>query len=269
MVINRYNIVPGDDLRGANLAGFDLTGADLTDANLAGNDLTETVLRGTFLLKANLRGAFMPGVDLTDAILEEADLRDANLRGTNLRGANLRGADLRGADLRGAFMPGAILEESNLRDAILRDAILRDANLRGANLTGADLTRATLPEAPSLKSCLALNSNIEGAITNVNQLLNLIESNKNNEEESNIYKGHLKWIEDNMEELIRNNHITDKDKATIDDHNDRRDLSRLARCSRGVQEIITAGNNELTGVVELAFAQGILQSNNNNNGQEK
>ena len=197
MLINGYNIVPGANLIGANL-------------------------RGT-----NLRGAFMPGVDLTDAILEEANLRDANLRGTNLRGAFMPGADLRDAILRDANLRGA-----DLRGADLRGANLRGADLRGANITGADLTGAILPEASSLKSCLALNSDIEGAITNVNQLLNLIESNKNNEEESNIYKGHLKWIEDNMEALIRNNHITDKDKATIDDHNDRRDLSRLAQCSR-------------------------------------
>lgn len=196
------------------------------------------IVPGANLIWADLGRADLKRCDLRRANLEAANLKRCDLRGTNLRGVDLRGADLRGADLRRANLIGA--------------------NLSGANLTGADLTRATLPEAPSLKSCLALNSNIEGAITNVNQLLNLIESNKNNEEESNIYKGHLKWIEDNMEELIRNNHITDKDKATIDDHNDRRDLSRLARCSRGVQEIITAGNNELTGVVELASVQGIF-----------
>ncbi len=233
MLINGYNIVPGANLIGANL-------------------------RGT-----NLRGAFMPGVDLTDAILEEANLRDANLRGTNLRGAFMPGADLRDAILRDANLRGA-----DLRGADLRGANLRGADLRGANITGADLTGAILPEASSLKSCLALNSDIEGAITNVNQLLNLIESNKNNEEESNIYKGHLKWIEDNMEALIRNNHITDKDKATIDDHNDRRDLSRLAQCSRDTKmaadEMLSSkGLGEglgkgLTDLVELASVQGIF-----------
>ena len=209
------------------------------------------IVPGADLRRANLRGANLAGFDLTEVDLTEVDLTGADLRGADLRGPILRGAILRGADLRGA---------------ILRRANLTDANFRGANLTGADLTRATLPDAPSLKSCLALNSDIEGAITNVNQLLNLIESNKNNEEESNIYKGHLKWIEDNMEALIRNNHITDTDKATIDD---RRDLSRLAQCSRGVKEI-TAGNEGLgkglTGFVRELCVQRILQPNN---GQEK
>ena len=217
MVINGYNIVPG-----ANLIGANLSWANLFEANLEGANLEEAILTGAILKFANLTGA-----NLTGAIL-----KFANLTGANLEGAILTGANLRGTNLRGAFMPGADLRDAILRDANLRGADLRGADLRGANITGADLTGAILPEASSLKSCLALNSDIEGAITNVNQLLNLIESNKNNEEESNIYKGHLKWIEDNMEALIRNNHITDKDKATIDDHNDRRDLSRLAQCSR-------------------------------------
>ena len=212
MVINGYNIVPG-----ANLIGANLSWANLFEANLEGANLEEAILTGAILKFANLTGA-----NLTGAILKFANLTGAILTGANLTGADLKRANLKRCDLRGA----------DLRGTNLRGADLRGADLRGANITGADLTGAILPEASSLKSCLALNSDIEGAITNVNQLLNLIESNKNNEEESNIYKGHLKWIEDNMEALIRNNHITDKDKATIDDYNDRRDLSRLAQCSR-------------------------------------
>ncbi len=68
-----------------------------------------------------------------------------------------------------------ILEGPILEGLILEGLILEGPILRGANLTGADLTGATLPEASSLKSCLALNSDIEGAITSVDQLLNLIE----------------------------------------------------------------------------------------------
>lgn len=126
---------------------------------------------------------------------------------------------------------------------------------------GLILQGLQLPEDSSLKFCLALNSDIEGAITNVSQLLNLIESNKNNKEESNIYKGHLKWIEENMEELIRNNHITDKDKATIDE---RRSLGRLARCSRDTKmaadEMLSSKGlaKGLTDLVEFLSAKRVF-----------
>ena len=198
----------------------------------------------------------------------------ANLTGTNLEGANLTGADLTEAHLEGANLFEANLEGANLTGADLiranlTEANLFEANLEGANLTEADLAGAILPQALSLQFCLALNSDIEGAITNVNQLLNLIKNNENNKEESNIYKGHLKWIEDNMEELIRNNHITDKDKGSIDDHNESRDLARLAQCSKDTK--ITTdkeGSSEgLTGVVRLLCVEGVLKPNDK--GQEK
>ena len=269
MVIDGYDIKPG-----ANLTGANLEGANLEGANLTGADLTEAHLEGANLFEANLEGANLTGADLIRANLTEANLFEANLTGANLTRAILEGADLEGADLRGAILTrailfGAILFEANLTGANLTRADLAGADLEGANLTGADLAGAILPQALSLQFCLALNSDIEGAITNVNQLLNLIKNNENNKEESNIYKGHLKWIEDNMEELIRNNHITDQDKGSIDDHNESRDLARLAQCSKDTN-ITTdkeGSSKGLTGVVRLLCVEGVLKPNDK--GQEK
>ena len=95
----------------------------------------------------------------------------------------------------------------------------------------------------------------------------MIEDSKSNKEESDIYKSHLKWIEDNMEQLIHNNYITDNDKVKIDD---RRSLARLAQCSKGVNEITTneVGSSEgLAGVVQSLFAERVLGPNVD--GQEK
>ena len=184
-----------------------------------------------------------PGVNLMGAILPRYNLAGVNLTGANLTWTILTDADLIDADLIGANLMFANLE---------------DANLTGANLTGANLTRATLPQASSLKFCLALNSNIEGAITSVDQLLNLIKDSKSNKEESDIYKSHLKWIEDNMEQLIHNNYITDNDKAKIDD---RRSSARLAQCSKGVNEITTDNKVGLPNAIQVLFGVGVLGPN--------
>ncbi len=84
MLVNGYEVGPGEDLQGVDLAWADLHGVDLYRANL----------EGAYLGDANLRGA---------------DLTWANLRGADLRGADLRDADLRGADLRGVNLTDALL----------------------------------------------------------------------------------------------------------------------------------------------------------------
>lgn len=66
--------------------------------------------------------------------LSRAILKDADLRGVNLRDANLRGADLEGADLREANLTGANLKEANTKGA----------KLTGASYAFAAMTRAQL-----------------------------------------------------------------------------------------------------------------------------
>ena len=94
----------------------------------------------------------------------------------------------------------------------------------------------------------------------------------NSKEESDIYKSHLKWIEDNMEQLIQNEHIKGSDKAKIDNYRDKInkiDLAPLSQCSKGVNKITTyKGLSEgLTGAVEVLFAIGVLKPNDK--GQER
>ena len=210
------------------------------------------------LIKNDVEGFNAYRSEYTDQEIdfENANLYKANLEGVNLSGAYLKGVNLAGADLRGADLRGANLTDANFYRADLRGANFYRANLKGANLTGADLRGDTLPSASSLKLLALKNSNIEGAITSVDKLLDLIESSKSNKEESAIYKGHLKWIKDNMEQLIRDNYITDEDKVRIDNY---RDLALLAQSSKAVNQIITTDRKELTDAVQLLCAEGVLK----------
>ena len=71
----------------------------------------------------------MPGADLSEASLIDADLSGADLKSAILHGANLMNARLKGADLRGA----------DLSSAILFGTDFDKADLRGANMNGAEL----------------------------------------------------------------------------------------------------------------------------------
>jgi len=77
-VVNGYQVGPGVDLRGADLAGADLRGANL----------------------------------------EDADLRDDNLEGANLGMASLIGCNLDGVNLSGARLNGVRISDSNVAPAI-------------------------------------------------------------------------------------------------------------------------------------------------------
>jgi uncharacterized protein YjbI with pentapeptide repeats len=168
----------GADLSGANLSGANLRSAALrravlNEANLSGADLTnaaldEAKLSGANLSGANLSEANLNGaepsqtfyykyriehrVDLSGAVLNNANLSGAylnlvNLSGAVLNSANLTGANLSGANLNRANLSGANLECANLERANLERANLEGANLEGANLTDAGLSRANLGRA--------------------------------------------------------------------------------------------------------------------------
>ncbi len=97
-------------------------------------------------------GAALEEVDLSRALLIDANLKDAKLSRARLDKAILGAADLSGADLTnagltGAELHGALLEGANLSGATLDHAICLDAVLHGANLMGASLLRATFKNA--------------------------------------------------------------------------------------------------------------------------
>ena len=98
-----------------------------------------------YTLKRNTEGrAVMPGADLIDAELTDADLKGADFGGANLSYADLTDADLKGAELSYAYLTDADLTGADFGGANLIRADLKGANLDGAALTGADLTGADL-----------------------------------------------------------------------------------------------------------------------------
>ncbi|CAA6603935.1 conserved hypothetical protein [Rhodospirillaceae bacterium LM-1] len=120
------------------MTGVDLSGAILTQADLTYCRMTGAECSEARLEGADLRYAEMAGADLTEAVLGAARLRHVNLEGAKLKGANLRGADLSGADLRGADLEGA-----QMHGAIMLDTLINDTDLSAAEgLTQAQINKA-------------------------------------------------------------------------------------------------------------------------------
>ncbi|MFM7406778.1 MAG: pentapeptide repeat-containing protein [Cuspidothrix sp.] len=116
----------GTHLRGASLLQINLSYAVLTDA-----DLSRASLCGANFSYANLHCAYFIGTDLkeanfTAANLSETYLSAANLSGANLRDANLKDVDLSRANLSGADLRGADCDGANFMGAILSDDIYGD-----------------------------------------------------------------------------------------------------------------------------------------------
>ncbi|MBF0269065.1 MAG: pentapeptide repeat-containing protein [Alphaproteobacteria bacterium] len=119
------------------MVGVDLSGAILTQADLTYCRMTGAECSEARLDGADLRYAEMAGADLTEAVLGAARLRHVNLEGAKLKGANLRGADLSGADLRGADLEGA-----QMHGAIMLDTMINDTDLSSAEgLTQAQINK--------------------------------------------------------------------------------------------------------------------------------
>lgn len=77
--------------------------ADLSYTDLSGLNLSGAILRNANLIKVILEGANLEGADLSCA-----DLRGANLEGANLEGTDLSCSDLRGANLSNANLSNVI-----------------------------------------------------------------------------------------------------------------------------------------------------------------
>lgn len=127
-----------------HLAGLHLAGAQLPGARLRGADLTGSALQE----------AQMPGADLSQALLSEANLSDAQLPGAKLRGARLRKADLQRAQLPEANLDRAELQDACLRGAMLQRACLREAKLQNADMSVAHLEKADLSSAQLQEAAL-------------------------------------------------------------------------------------------------------------------
>jgi uncharacterized protein YjbI with pentapeptide repeats len=110
-------------------------------------DLTTAVLKQANLKKAHLERAWLQGAHLEGAALGEARLEEANLGNAHLKRAWLQGAHLEGADLTEARLEEANLGNAHLKKALLSGAHLEWANLQAAHLEGAILYKAYLERA--------------------------------------------------------------------------------------------------------------------------
>jgi uncharacterized protein YjbI with pentapeptide repeats len=108
--------------QGLNLSGKDLSEIDLSSAAIKA-ELEKTPERTTDKTPVWFSEE-TGGINLQEAILQDADLREAKLWGANLQEANLRFANLQRAKL----------WDANLQGAKLWDAKLQKTNLVGANL---------------------------------------------------------------------------------------------------------------------------------------
>ena len=114
-------------------------GAETWNAWRSANRGRTVDLSGAILPNADLGLAKLSGADLSGADLNNANLRCAVLHDANLNLATAVAADLSGAQLVGANLIRASLQASDLRRTDLRRATLNEANLRDANLTDAHL----------------------------------------------------------------------------------------------------------------------------------
>ena len=92
----------------------DLSNTSLDRILLANAFFRNVNLSGASLVNANLFNVHFQNVNLREANLQKTNLREANLDGSNLTKANLTSAYLREANLKGVQIEDAILDEANL-----------------------------------------------------------------------------------------------------------------------------------------------------------
>ena len=112
--------------------------------------------------RLDLSGAILNQAELSLARLNRADLRGAHLEWADLRGAHLDGAGFFGARLNRANLFGAHLNRADLNEAHLYEAVLRDAYLERAVLRDAHLERANVYDA-HLEGADLFETHLEGA----------------------------------------------------------------------------------------------------------
>jgi len=123
--------------RSADLSGLDLPGINLSQAPLDNTDFRRSVFT-----RADFSGAFMG-----NAYLQLCDFSEANLEACDLVGADLYRANLVGATLNRAKLAGGRLQECDATGARFVAADISGGDLVMADLSGADLSGANLQDA--------------------------------------------------------------------------------------------------------------------------
>jgi uncharacterized protein YjbI with pentapeptide repeats len=99
-------------LLGLILPGGDLRYADMSDVTLGAADLSNSRFTDSRLIRVDLRSSNLRDAEVTNSDLTGSDLRGACARRAVLRGAALLGTQFDGADLRGADLSGAVIDRS-------------------------------------------------------------------------------------------------------------------------------------------------------------
>jgi len=138
---------------------LDLSAALLTDAELSGVDLHGVDLNGAQLGGSNVSNAAFYGAYLNNANFAHANLSNTNLNSAEATGANFRHANLSHASLDTTDLSRASLDNAILIGAKLGGVILHSARLRAADLTDAFLRNGKLQEA-SLRGANLYQTNL-------------------------------------------------------------------------------------------------------------
>lgn len=118
--------------------------AACTDAPAPGVDWSNCAFGFTDLADIDVANGDLRGIDLSYAILFNANLAGADLRGANLADAFLIRANLAGADLTGADLSDADLVGANLNNAVLVDTDLSRSDVDFSSIAGASFVSADL-----------------------------------------------------------------------------------------------------------------------------
>lgn len=183
--------IDGSDFRFANLAGIDMSNSQGDDRPIQSIDEpelselreeiidSEVNLSHAILRQANMRRVWLEVWNLASADMAEANLAGSRIEGVNLSGAYLRSADFTHCDIfsgdfTGAKMQDVIFEGASAAEAKFTNAEMTDANLEGfycvgydahdkfADWNNVDLSRANLCDANLTDNSLR-NANLTGA----------------------------------------------------------------------------------------------------------
>ena len=132
--------------------------------------LRETVARLTFMEIKNAQGDIIfecdgdfRKVDFDDVDLSGAVLENANLEGVIWCGTNLSRANLKSADFYWAVLFTSNLSYANLEEAEFQGADLKEVNFQGANLIKANFGRDNLGGSTQLQGANLSHAQTKGA----------------------------------------------------------------------------------------------------------
>ena len=159
---------------GTSLEGINLSNALIRNANLSGLNLREADLT-----TAKLQGSSFASADLRGATLSLADLSEAILLVAKLNGARAGGAIFYSANLSGACLDDAILSQADFSGANLVSTHVENADLVGASLAGANLTSTELWKASLYKGSgmdATMPSQLADEVASVGCLTTIVDS---------------------------------------------------------------------------------------------